>query len=136
MSSGTQGPERPVSGLRLVWAWPSLILEDQRRPRRGFFPFWVEDLERLLSPSVGAPAFDPHDEFVVLYRTSALSVERVGSASRPLICLSRCPDQTFLLDPEEWNALIDGHEAVLRALSRREMVSWAQLRPEAQRSAA
>lgn len=136
MSSSTQGSEWPMSGLRLVWAWPSLILQDQRRPRRGFFPFWVEDLERLLNPSVGAPAFDPDDEFTVLYRASALSVERVGSASGPLIRLCRRPDQTFLLDPEEWNALIDAHEAVLRALSRRETVSWAQLRPEAQRSAA
>ncbi len=136
MASHSQGAEPSLSGLRLVWAGPSLILEDQHRPRRGCFAFWLEDLERLLHPSLGAPAFDPDDEFVVLYRSPALSVERVAAVLQPLIRLSRGPDRTFLLDPAEWNALIDASQAVLCALRRREAVSWAQLRPAAERSAA
>ncbi len=109
MKAERHDSEAVASGLRLVWAGPSLILQDRRHPRRGCFAFWVEELERLLDPSLGAPAFDPDDEFTVLYRAPALWVERAGSASRPLIRLSRESGQAFLLDPEEWNVLIDAH---------------------------
>ncbi len=128
--------EHADSGLRLVHVGPSLMLEDVRQPRRGRLALWLEEVERLLDPSLGAPGFDPHDEFLVLYRHGSLMVERVAEEGGPGIRLSYGSEQAFLLTTSEWNALIGASVRVLRALRAREGVSWQQFVPCRERSAA